>query len=152
MVFVPTGTNLAELAGVAGLRWTIEECFQRAKEELGLDHCGQAASDRLTDPGMAGTPHDAVHAGACLPDPPVGCVAPCRGQQSERKESGKLGRLTWLLSGLPSVPEIRHIMARLFLKTVPDVHSVLAWSRWRRHHQAEAATAHYRNREDQTQL
>jgi SRSO17 transposase len=31
--------ELAELAGVAGLRWTIEECFQRAKEELGLDHC-----------------------------------------------------------------------------------------------------------------
>jgi SRSO17 transposase len=38
-VFAPTGTSLAELAGVAGLRWTIEECFQRAKEELGLDHC-----------------------------------------------------------------------------------------------------------------
>ena len=30
---------LAELAGAAGLRWTIEECFQRAKDDLGLDHC-----------------------------------------------------------------------------------------------------------------
>ncbi len=39
MVFTRTGTTLAELAGAAGLRWTIEECFQRAKEELGLDHC-----------------------------------------------------------------------------------------------------------------
>jgi len=38
-VFAPAGTGLAELAGAAGLRWTIEECFQRAKEELGLDHC-----------------------------------------------------------------------------------------------------------------
>jgi SRSO17 transposase len=38
-VFAPAGTSLAELAGAAGLRWTIEECFQRAKEELGLDHC-----------------------------------------------------------------------------------------------------------------
>jgi SRSO17 transposase len=38
-VFAPVGTELAELAGAAGLRWTIEECFQRAKEELGLDHC-----------------------------------------------------------------------------------------------------------------
>ena len=37
--FVPKGTTLAELAGVAGLRWTIEECFQRAKDDLGLDHC-----------------------------------------------------------------------------------------------------------------
>jgi SRSO17 transposase len=39
LVFAPAGTGLAELAGAAGLRWTIEECFQRAKEELGLDHC-----------------------------------------------------------------------------------------------------------------
>ena len=39
LVFAPAGTDLAELAGAAGLRWTIDECFQRAKEELGLDHC-----------------------------------------------------------------------------------------------------------------
>ena len=39
LVFAPAGTTLAELAGVAGLRWTIEECFQRAKDDLGLDHC-----------------------------------------------------------------------------------------------------------------
>jgi SRSO17 transposase len=38
-VFAPAGTGLAGLAGAAGLRWTIEECFQRPKEELGLDHC-----------------------------------------------------------------------------------------------------------------
>jgi SRSO17 transposase len=30
---------LNELAAVAGLRWTIEECFQSAKGETGLDHC-----------------------------------------------------------------------------------------------------------------
>lgn len=39
LVFAPVGTTLAELAGVAGLRWTIEECFERAKDDLGLDHC-----------------------------------------------------------------------------------------------------------------
>ena len=33
------GTTLAELAAAAGLRWTIEECFLRAKDDLGLDHC-----------------------------------------------------------------------------------------------------------------
>nr|WP_318246606.1 transposase [Rhizobium sp. T1473] len=38
-VFAPAGTELCELAGAAGLRWTIEECFQRAKDDLGLDHC-----------------------------------------------------------------------------------------------------------------
>jgi len=39
LAFSPQGTTLAELAGAAGLRWTIEECFQRAKDDLGLDHC-----------------------------------------------------------------------------------------------------------------
>jgi len=33
------GTSLADMAGAAGLRWTIEECFLRAKDDLGLDHC-----------------------------------------------------------------------------------------------------------------
>jgi SRSO17 transposase len=32
-------TTLPELAAAAGLRWTIEECFLRAKDDLGLDHC-----------------------------------------------------------------------------------------------------------------
>jgi SRSO17 transposase len=37
--FAAAGTTLAELAGAAGLRWAIEECFERAKDDLGLDHC-----------------------------------------------------------------------------------------------------------------
>jgi SRSO17 transposase len=39
LVFAPKGASLTELAGAAGLRWTIEECFERAKSDLGLDHC-----------------------------------------------------------------------------------------------------------------
>lgn len=31
-------TPLAELARVAATRWSIEECFERAKGEVGLDH------------------------------------------------------------------------------------------------------------------
>lgn len=38
-VFAPEATSLAEMAAAAGLRWTIEEAFQRAKDDLGLDHC-----------------------------------------------------------------------------------------------------------------
>lgn len=37
LVFAPAGTTLAELAGAAGLRWTIEECFHRAKDDLDED-------------------------------------------------------------------------------------------------------------------
>jgi SRSO17 transposase len=39
VTFGPHTTNLKELAAVAGLRWTIEECFQSAKGATGLDHC-----------------------------------------------------------------------------------------------------------------
>jgi SRSO17 transposase len=39
VTFAPHTAGLKELASVAGLRWTIEECFQSAKGETGLDHC-----------------------------------------------------------------------------------------------------------------
>jgi len=38
VVFAPQDTALAEVAGVAGTRWTIESCFEAAKGEVGLDH------------------------------------------------------------------------------------------------------------------
>lgn len=38
-VFAPQGVGLAELAAAAGSRWTVEECFERGKSDLGLDHC-----------------------------------------------------------------------------------------------------------------
>ena len=38
-VHAPAGTSLAELAGAAGLRWSIEQAFQHTKDDLGLDHC-----------------------------------------------------------------------------------------------------------------
>jgi SRSO17 transposase len=34
----PAGTTLEELIAIAGSRWAIEECFQSAKNETGLDH------------------------------------------------------------------------------------------------------------------
>jgi SRSO17 transposase len=36
--FGPADTHLADLVRVAGSRWAIEECFQTAKNETGLDH------------------------------------------------------------------------------------------------------------------
>jgi len=34
----PEATALSTLVGVAGTRWTVEECFQQAKGEAGMDH------------------------------------------------------------------------------------------------------------------
>ena len=39
LAFAPSGRHLGRTAAVAGLRWAIEECFKRAKRDLGLDHC-----------------------------------------------------------------------------------------------------------------
>jgi SRSO17 transposase len=36
--FGPARTTLAELVGVAGIRWAVEECFQAGKGQVGLDH------------------------------------------------------------------------------------------------------------------
>lgn len=37
VVFAPVDTSLQALVNVAGQRWTIEECFEIAKDEVGLD-------------------------------------------------------------------------------------------------------------------
>jgi SRSO17 transposase len=37
LTFAPVGTPLAVLVRVAGMRWTIETCFETAKNEVGLD-------------------------------------------------------------------------------------------------------------------
>lgn len=38
LVHSPEDTPLSEMARVAGSRWAVEECFERAKGEVGLDH------------------------------------------------------------------------------------------------------------------
>lgn len=37
IVFAPTDATLQTLVTVAGMRWTIEECFETGKDEVGLD-------------------------------------------------------------------------------------------------------------------
>jgi SRSO17 transposase len=37
VVFAPAGTPLQTLVTIAGMRWTIEECFELGKDEVGLD-------------------------------------------------------------------------------------------------------------------
>src|SRR5436190_5854854 len=37
LVFAPIGTTLQEMVTVIGTRWTVEQCFEEAKGEVGLD-------------------------------------------------------------------------------------------------------------------
>jgi hypothetical protein len=52
---------------------------------------------------------------------------------------------------VPSVPEIRYLLARILLKPPPGRPFIIAWSLWRRTHQLNAARAHYKTRQ-KTQL
>jgi len=45
-----------------------------------------------------------------------------------------------------TVPEVRRLLLRLVLARAPDVELVLAWSAWRRRHQARARRCHYKRR------
>jgi SRSO17 transposase len=37
LVFAPTGTSLEEMVEAFGVRWTVEQCFEEGKGEVGLD-------------------------------------------------------------------------------------------------------------------
>ena len=45
-----------------------------------------------------------------------------------------------------TVPEVRRLLCRLVWTPVVPAEQVLAWSRWRRRHQARARRCHYRRR------
>jgi hypothetical protein len=47
---------------------------------------------------------------------------------------------------VPSVPEIRYLLARLVLFAPTQKPFIIAWSLWRRQHQAAATLCHYRRR------
>src|SRR4051812_29049667 len=69
-------------------------------------------------------------------------------RQTERNESGRSGRsLTSLGALLPTVPEIRYLLARLLLTSPTRPAFIMAWSLWRRRHQADAEQRHYRRRD-----
>ncbi len=48
LAYAPAGTTVTELVRVAGARWAIEECFQAAKNECGLDEYEAAVTSAGT--------------------------------------------------------------------------------------------------------
>lgn len=45
-----------------------------------------------------------------------------------------------------TVPEVRRLLWGVVWRAFPTVEHVLAWSTWRRHHQAVAKRCHYKRR------
>ena len=141
--FGPESTTLEELVRVAGTRWTIEECFEEAKGEVGLDQYEVRKWDGWYRHITPVSRHGAG-SGDAGPRLPGGGQAPGVGTRRSGRKWGcpsldeKLIPLT--------VPEVRRLLYRLIWRHQPTDESVLRWSRWRRRHQATARRCHYRRR------
>jgi SRSO17 transposase len=132
-VFAPKGTTLPEMVAAIGARWHIEEDFENAKD-LGLDHyevrCFIGWYRHITLVLLA----LAFLTGICATErfstsPPAPSPLPAR---------PAVLALT--------VPEVRHLLARLIWPSSSSACRVLAWSWWRRCHQSRASYYHTKRR------
>jgi SRSO17 transposase len=132
VVFGPANTSLATLARVAGMRWTVEECFEVAKQAVGLDdyevRSWQGWYRHITLGMLALAFLVAMRVKLNASPPPSGNHAPSRP-----------------LVDL-SVCEIRHLISRLLLVAGLALDAIFDWSLWRRMHQAIAKLCHWKAR------
>ncbi len=124
----PRRSSTADLAWIAGSRWHIEECFQQAKGEAGLDHY-QVRSWR------------AWYAHITLSMLALAWLSASRAQAQKlgagTSDPGMIGY---------TLPEIRRLLIILIQRHAPDPEDVWSWSRWRRRRQYQARLCHYRRR------
>jgi SRSO17 transposase len=125
----PEPMPLAELVRVAGLRWTIESCFEEAKGDTGLDQYEVRAwtgwHRHITLAMLAHAYLTVVRKHAIGGDDPVMQAA---------------GLLPF------TVPEVRRLLWHLVWEQPPTRAAVVHWSIWRRRHQQRARECHWRTR------
>jgi hypothetical protein len=115
---------LSTLVRVAGQRWRIEESFQAAKGLTGLD---QHQVRRWTSWHRWTTLAMLAHAFLAV------------ATAIERDHTPTPAGLIEL-----TVNEFRRLFDALLLGAKHTIYTLLAWSRWRRRHQARARECHYR--------
>jgi SRSO17 transposase len=129
----PRRVPLSGLVKVAGTRWCIEESFQAAKGQVGLDHYQvrhwiawhrHITLAMLALAFLAALAADATPSRTTQPNRPARSTDPID--------------LT--------VPEIRHLLGVLLNPPSTCLHRLLHWSNWRRCHQVTARCSHYRRR------
>ena len=132
-VFAPPGTTLQDMVEAIGARWHIEEDFENAKD-LGLDHyevrsfVGWYRHSTLVLLALA------YLVGICATER-CSTVPPTT---SRPPSTSPVLALT--------VPEVRHLLARLIWPAPSSARQVLAWSWWRRSHQRLASYYHTKRR------
>lgn len=117
---------MEQVVKVAGQRWQIEQGFQLAKGECGLDHY-QVRKWQAWYRHLRTILIDARFLGS--------------GTGKGSKKNTARDELVAL-----TAPQIRHLLCWLLLFERPLAPRVLHWSRWRRRHQKRAQKCHYRKR------
>jgi SRSO17 transposase len=135
----PTPVTLATLVHVAGMRWSIEEQFQAAKSQVGLDHYQVrtwTSWHRFSTLAMLAL----AFLMACAAATPPTSAHPWR----HARHGGPIpltgAEIRRLFNGLLITP-LRAQMTPL--RTISDIQH---WSSWRRHHQGQARRSHYQHR------
>nr|WP_226899508.1 IS701 family transposase [Nonomuraea phyllanthi] len=124
--YAPDRQPLMALVKTAGIRWAVEESFQAAKGQVGLDHYqvrGWRPWHRHITLAMLAL---ALLAAIAAAQPP----------------STADDRISLTL------PEIRRLLVALVLTRHHSTTNVLRWSDWRRRHQARARHCHYQRRSE----
>ena len=121
--WTPRPVSLATLVRIAGRRWTIEERFQTAKGLVGLDqHQVRRWRSWYRWTTLAMLAHAFL------------VVAALADRTRHTSPSGMIPL---------TCNEIQHLFATLLARPAGDLGHRLAWSVWRRRHQARARTCHY---------
>jgi len=120
--WTPKPVPLTTLVKTAGARWAVEETFQQAKGQVGLDRyqCrGWTPWHRFTILAMAAL-----------------ALLTTIATSSSHTTEGLIAM---------TVPEARRLLNALN-PTRPPITHTLQWSNWRRRHQAQAKTSHHKHR------
>ena len=125
--WTPGPVSLAQLVRVAGIRWTVEEGFQAAKGQVGLD---QHQVRRW----------NSWHRFTTLALAALAILAICAADTSETNDHDQPDLIPL------TVNEIRRLINTLLIQPAHTLAHRLHWSTWRRRHQAQARRAHYTRR------
>jgi SRSO17 transposase len=123
----PQPVSLTALVRVAGIRWTVEESFQAAKGQVGLDQHQVRRWDswhRFTTLAMAA----------------LAVLALSTTGPTDESDSGDPDMIPLTIN------EIRRLINTLIIQPIRDHAHRLRWSRWRRRHQARSRQSHHQRR------
>lgn len=126
--WAPKPASLADLVRVAGIRWIVEEGFQAAKSQVGLDQHQVRRWDswhRFTTLALAALAVLTI------------CTANAATTVNDPGDTGLIDL---------TVNELRRLFNIFIIGPITDLAHRLHWSQWRRRHQARARRSHYQRR------